>query len=213
MPVSQLSAFSGRMYTWWSLQILSDASSSSSRSRGAGILNNAALCNPHSTYQNVNGAYTVVTDGSKCAWSRRNDSPVLTDFVCSGARITWLAHPHAGFSDIFFNSHALHLHRTYSSTIIIHPGTGPYLPATAMLPKLRTLGRKAKPQSPSDPTPEATTAPPTAPPAREPYVAGDFSVDDYRPLKVICIGAGFSGILCAIRCADLPHVLLALHQL
>ncbi|KAJ7508494.1 FAD/NAD-P-binding domain-containing protein [Mycena galericulata] len=68
-----------------------------------------------------------------------------------------------------------------------------------MTDKLRTLWRQDKPNTPIDSTPEAATAPPTAPPAREPYVAGDFSVDDYRPLKVICIGAGFSGILCAIR--------------
>ncbi|KAJ7610491.1 FAD/NAD-P-binding domain-containing protein [Roridomyces roridus] len=31
------------------------------------------------------------------------------------------------------------------------------------------------------------------------YTPGDFSIDDYTPMKVICIGAGFSGILSAIR--------------
>ncbi|KAJ7230153.1 FAD/NAD-P-binding domain-containing protein [Mycena pura] len=36
----------------------------------------------------------------------------------------------------------------------------------------------------------------TVPPrVEEPYSTGDFSIDDYRPVKVICIGAGFSGIL------------------
>ncbi|KAJ7101297.1 FAD/NAD-P-binding domain-containing protein [Mycena belliarum] len=47
----------------------------------------------------------------------------------------------------------------------------------------------------------ATTAPTPdpAPTVEEPYSSGEFSVDDYRPIKVICIGAGFSGILSAIR--------------
>ena len=31
------------------------------------------------------------------------------------------------------------------------------------------------------------------------YEAPDFDIDDYRPLKVRCIGAGFSGIACALR--------------
>ncbi|KAJ7728265.1 FAD/NAD-P-binding domain-containing protein [Mycena maculata] len=55
----------------------------------------------------------------------------------------------------------------------------------------RTPGRKAT--APADPP----AAPGTAP--EEPYSTGEFSVDDYRPIKVICIGAGFSGILSAIR--------------
>lgn len=79
---------------------------------------------------------------------------------------------------------------------IYHPGTHHILPAVTMLSKLRTLGRKA--------------TPPVAPPlatgtasasVEEPYSTGEFSIDDYRPIKVICIGAGFSGILCAIRYA------------
>ena len=28
---------------------------------------------------------------------------------------------------------------------------------------------------------------------------GDFAIDEYRPMKVVCIGAGFTGILAAIR--------------
>ena len=28
---------------------------------------------------------------------------------------------------------------------------------------------------------------------------GDFSIDEYKPIKVVCIGAGFSGILAGIR--------------
>ncbi|KAJ7082439.1 FAD/NAD-P-binding domain-containing protein [Mycena belliarum] len=43
----------------------------------------------------------------------------------------------------------------------------------------------------------ATTTAPGPGPA--PYSTGEFAVDDYRPMKVICIGAGFSGILSAIR--------------
>ncbi|KAI0777099.1 FAD/NAD(P)-binding domain-containing protein [Irpex lacteus] len=31
------------------------------------------------------------------------------------------------------------------------------------------------------------------------YKAPEFSIDDYRPMKVRCIGAGFSGIVCALR--------------
>ncbi len=32
-----------------------------------------------------------------------------------------------------------------------------------------------------------------------PYKAPEFNIDDYRSIKVRCIGAGFSGILSAIR--------------
>lgn len=28
---------------------------------------------------------------------------------------------------------------------------------------------------------------------------GDFSIDEHRPIKVVCIGAGFSGIIAGIR--------------
>ncbi|KAJ7457359.1 FAD/NAD-P-binding domain-containing protein [Mycena latifolia] len=45
----------------------------------------------------------------------------------------------------------------------------------------------------------ATPSTPAPAPFEEPYSTGDLSIDDYRPVKVICIGAGFSGILCAIR--------------
>ena len=31
------------------------------------------------------------------------------------------------------------------------------------------------------------------------FKLGDFSVDEYRPIRVIVIGAGFSGILAGIR--------------
>ncbi|KAJ6548136.1 FAD/NAD-binding domain-containing protein [Mycena vulgaris] len=44
-----------------------------------------------------------------------------------------------------------------------------------------------------------TTSLDSSPASAEPYCIGNFAVDDYRPIKVICIGAGFSGILCAIR--------------
>ena len=36
-----------------------------------------------------------------------------------------------------------------------------------------------------------------------PFLPGDFSIDDYRPLKVIVVGAGFSGIAAGIRYATL----------
>ncbi|KAF8183592.1 FAD/NAD-binding domain-containing protein [Mycena galopus ATCC 62051] len=63
-----------------------------------------------------------------------------------------------------------------------------------MLANLRTLWRKAAPSVASPPAPGTASAP-----VDEPYSTGEFSIDDYRPIKVICIGAGFSGILCAIR--------------
>ncbi|KAJ7082429.1 FAD/NAD-binding domain-containing protein [Mycena belliarum] len=44
------------------------------------------------------------------------------------------------------------------------------------------------------------SSPATAPtPGPAPYSTGEFSIDDYRPIKVICIGAGFGGIVSAIR--------------
>ena len=33
-----------------------------------------------------------------------------------------------------------------------------------------------------------------------PFTLGDFCIDEYEPIKVIVIGAGFSGILAGIRC-------------
>lgn len=42
-------------------------------------------------------------------------------------------------------------------------------------------------------TPTQNTAP------GGPLKLGDFSIDEYRPIKVICIGAGFSGIIAGIR--------------
>ena len=32
------------------------------------------------------------------------------------------------------------------------------------------------------------------------FKLGEFSIDDYRPMKVVVIGAGFSGIIAGIRC-------------
>ena len=32
------------------------------------------------------------------------------------------------------------------------------------------------------------------------FALGGFSIDEYKPIKVIVIGAGFSGILAGIRC-------------
>ncbi|KAF8183602.1 FAD/NAD-P-binding domain-containing protein [Mycena galopus ATCC 62051] len=63
-----------------------------------------------------------------------------------------------------------------------------------MLSNLRKLWSEATPSVASPPTSGTASAP-----VKEPYSTGEFSIDDYRPIKVICIGAGFSGILCAIR--------------
>ena len=35
---------------------------------------------------------------------------------------------------------------------------------------------------------------------------GDFSIDEYDPVKVIVIGAGFSGIIAGIRCVSSPPI-------
>jgi hypothetical protein len=35
--------------------------------------------------------------------------------------------------------------------------------------------------------------------AEERFSLGEFSIDEYRPIKVIVIGAGFSGIIAGIR--------------
>ncbi|KAK7052585.1 FAD/NAD-P-binding domain-containing protein [Favolaschia claudopus] len=52
-----------------------------------------------------------------------------------------------------------------------------------------------------------------SPPLQETYTLGDFSIDDYRPIKVICIGAGFSGILCAIRLRQkVPNIDLKIYE-
>ena len=39
------------------------------------------------------------------------------------------------------------------------------------------------------------------------FKLGDFSIDEYRPMKVIAIGAGMSGILAAIRYSILDFAL------
>ena len=39
--------------------------------------------------------------------------------------------------------------------------------------------------------------------AGNPFKLGDFSIDEYEPIKVVCIGAGFSGITAGIRCVSL----------
>ena len=37
------------------------------------------------------------------------------------------------------------------------------------------------------------------PTTKETFKLGDFAVDEYKPVRVIVIGAGFSGILAGIR--------------
>ena len=34
----------------------------------------------------------------------------------------------------------------------------------------------------------------------ETFKLGEFSIDEYRPMRVVVIGAGFSGVLAGIRC-------------
>ncbi|KAI0644768.1 FAD/NAD-P-binding domain-containing protein [Trametes meyenii] len=50
-------------------------------------------------------------------------------------------------------------------------------------------------------------------PPAQPYTLGDFCIDEYRPLKVIVIGAGFSGILAGIRFPQkIPGVELTIYE-
>ncbi|KAM5545277.1 hypothetical protein V8D89_001388 [Ganoderma adspersum] len=45
------------------------------------------------------------------------------------------------------------------------------------------------------------------------FTLGDFSIDEYRPIKVIVIGAGFSGILAGIRFPQkIPNVELTIYE-
>ncbi|KAI0057669.1 FAD/NAD-P-binding domain-containing protein [Artomyces pyxidatus] len=45
------------------------------------------------------------------------------------------------------------------------------------------------------------------------YQAGDFSVDDYRRMKVVCIGAGYSGIIAGIRFSQkVPNLDLTIYE-
>lgn len=41
------------------------------------------------------------------------------------------------------------------------------------------------------------------------YQPPNFSINDYAPVKVRCIGAGFSGLLCALRFVKVSHVMAA----
>ncbi|KAI0296315.1 FAD/NAD-binding domain-containing protein [Multifurca ochricompacta] len=47
----------------------------------------------------------------------------------------------------------------------------------------------------------------------ENFQLGQFAVDEYRPIKVVCIGAGFCGILAAIRFAQkVPNIELTVYE-
>ncbi|KAJ3554994.1 hypothetical protein NM688_g2817 [Phlebia brevispora] len=58
----------------------------------------------------------------------------------------------------------------------------------------------------NDPNGNFIAEPSTAPaPSSAEFELGDFAIDDYRPLKIIGIGAGMSGILAAIRFRQYIH--------
>ena len=60
-----------------------------------------------------------------------------------------------------------------------------------MLNRVREfLGPNSEVNVPADVTPS---------PNEEPFELGDFPIDDLRPMRVIAIGAGISGILAGIR--------------
>ncbi|ETW86440.1 hypothetical protein HETIRDRAFT_58532 [Heterobasidion irregulare TC 32-1] len=49
--------------------------------------------------------------------------------------------------------------------------------------------------------------------AKEAFQTGDFAIDEYRPMKVVCIGAGFSGIIAGIRFAQrVPNLDLKIYD-
>lgn len=55
--------------------------------------------------------------------------------------------------------------------------------------------------------------PPTPPASTEPYTLLERSIDDYRPIKVIVIGCGFSGIIAGIRFPKLvPNLELVIYE-
>ncbi|KAI0666937.1 hypothetical protein C8Q78DRAFT_982944 [Trametes maxima] len=55
--------------------------------------------------------------------------------------------------------------------------------------------------------------PPDGTTPTQPYTLGDFCIDEYRPLKVIVIGAGFSGILAGIRFPQkIPGVEITIYE-
>ncbi|KAI0649239.1 FAD/NAD-P-binding domain-containing protein [Trametes meyenii] len=51
----------------------------------------------------------------------------------------------------------------------------------------------------------------SASPHRPPFILGDFSIDEYKPIKVIVIGAGFCGILAGIR-HKIPNIDLTIYE-
>ncbi|KAI0761051.1 FAD/NAD-P-binding domain-containing protein [Trametes elegans] len=50
-------------------------------------------------------------------------------------------------------------------------------------------------------------------PTDQPYILGDFCIDEYRPIKVIVIGAGYSGIIAGVRFPQkIPNVELVIYE-
>ena len=63
----------------------------------------------------------------------------------------------------------------------------------------RIFGRKSTESSFKPTSPLRTHTPTVIEEQDIPYKPPEFNTDAYRPVKVRCIGAGFSGILCALR--------------
>ena len=70
-----------------------------------------------------------------------------------------------------------------------------------MFAKLRDFWTSSSERKNDFVQPPVNTLPatPLAQATRTPYVAGNFSVDEYRPMKIVVIGAGQSGLVAAIR--------------
>ncbi|KZT22657.1 FAD/NAD(P)-binding domain-containing protein [Neolentinus lepideus HHB14362 ss-1] len=62
-------------------------------------------------------------------------------------------------------------------------------------------------------SPEPTSIPNGVNGTTSHYQLGDFSIDEYRPIKVVCIGAGFSGVAAGIRFPQrVPNVNLTIYD-
>ncbi|KAI0763010.1 FAD/NAD(P)-binding domain-containing protein [Fomes fomentarius] len=74
------------------------------------------------------------------------------------------------------------------------------------------FSRLAKPSTPTK-LQDNGTVPTAGKPDIDTFTLGDFAIDEYRPIKVIVIGAGFSGILAGIRFPQkIPNVDLTIYE-
>lgn len=73
-------------------------------------------------------------------------------------------------------------------------------PAPQTQPQAPTLNENGHARTPFSSVSSSNATP------RSNYVPPDFAIDEWRRMKVVIIGAGYSGITAGIRCAPLPFV-------